>query len=248
MNLKALIVDDESLARSLVRRYCLDSGIVDVAGEATNGIEALKLINELQPDVVFLDIQMPGISGLGLLELLEDPPFIIFVTAYDEFAVKAFEKNAVDYLLKPVEYERFVDSVNKLIDRIAVRNINSEYAASLENLRKETAPFVSTISVKEKGDFIIIKVEEILFFEAMDDYVAINTKNKKFLKKGTLRNLELKIDPKQFCRIHRSFILNLDFLYKVLNDGNENYRVILKNSGELPVSRSGFKILKTIIS
>ncbi len=248
MKLKALIVDDESLARSLVKKYCIDSGIVEVAGEARNGMEALSLINELQPDVVFLDIQMPGISGLELLELLETPPFIIFVTAFDEFAVKAFEKNAVDYLMKPVEYERFIDAVNKLISRIAVKNINSEYAASLENLRKDTAPFISTISVKDKGDFVIIKVEDILFFEAMDDYVAIHTKNKKFLKKGTLRNLEEKLDGKIFSRIHRSIILNLSFLDKVLNDGNENYRVILKNGSELPVSRTGFKNLKTIIS
>jgi two-component system LytT family response regulator len=248
MKLRALIIDDEHLARLLVKKYCIDCGMIEIVGQATNGFEALQLINDLKPDIIFLDIQMPGLTGFGLLELIDEPPFIVFVTAYDEFAVKAFEKNAVDYLLKPVEYDRFFEAVKKADERVSAKIISKNLTDNLTQLRKDFAPFISSISVKDKGNIVIIKIDDITYFEAMDDYVSIHFKDKKLLKKETLKNLEEKLDPTVFVKIHRSFLINIRFLDKILGDGGENYRAILKNGAQLSVSKSGLQKLKSIIT
>lgn len=166
MKIKALIVDDEPLARRLINKYCEDSGMVEVVGQAVNGLDALQKISDLEPELLFLDIQMPGVTGLGMLKMIDEPPLIIFVTAYDEYAVKAFEKNAIDYLLKPVEYERFVAAIHRAQERQSSKKLTKEYSLMIENLRKGTSPWIDNIPVKVKGDIVILKVDEISYFEA----------------------------------------------------------------------------------
>ncbi len=242
--LRALIVDDEPLARALIRKYCIDSGLVEVAGEAGNGIEALQKIEELNPDLVYLDIQMPGITGIALPDLIDEPPMIIFTTAYDEYAVKAFEKNALDYLLKPVDYDRFMSATQKASEKLASDRLLDDYRKGLAELNSGTGTYLTTIAVKHRGDIVLIKTTDITHFEAMDDYVTIHLKGKKYLKKGTLKALEGKLDPAGFVRIHRSYIVNLTFADKLKKD-SEGSDVLLMNDGTtLPVSASGLGNLK----
>ncbi|MBK7866627.1 MAG: response regulator [Ignavibacteriales bacterium] len=195
MKIRALIVDDEPLARRLINKYCEDSGMVEVVGQAVNGLDALQKISDLEPELIFLDIQMPGVTGLGMLEMIDEPPLIIFVTAYDEYAVKAFEKNAIDYLLKPVEYERFVAAIHRAHERQSSKELTKEYSLMIENLRKGTSPWIDNIPVKVKGDIVILKVDEISYFEALDDYVVIRVGTKKLLKKQTLKILRRNLTP-----------------------------------------------------
>lgn len=244
MKIKALIVDDEPLARRLINKYCEDCGMVEVVGQAVNGLDALQKISDLEPQLIFLDIQMPGVTGLDMLEMIDDPPLIIFVTAYNEYAVKAFEKNAIDYLLKPVEYERFVAAIHRALERQSSKELTKEYSLMIENLRKGNSPWINNIPVKIKGDIVILKVEEISYFEALDDYVGIRVGTKKILKKQTLKNLEKKLNPTKFIRIHRSFIINVKSLHKVINEEGGNYGVLLEDGTVLPVSRSGYRNLK----
>jgi two-component system LytT family response regulator len=248
MKIRALIVDDEPLARRLINKYCEDSGMVEVVGQAVNGLDALQKISDLEPQLLFLDIQMPGVTGLGMLEMIDEPPLIIFVTAYDEYAVKAFEKNAIDYLLKPVEYDRFVAAINRAFERLSSKELTKEYSAMIENLRKGTSPWIDNIPVKVKGDIVILKVDEILYFEALDDYVGIRVGTKKLLKKQTIKDLEKKLNPSKFIRIHRSFIINVKSLHKVITDEGGNYGVLLEDGTVLPVSRSGYRKLKSLTS
>jgi two-component system LytT family response regulator len=244
MKIRALIVDDEPLARRLISKYCNDSGLIEVVGEAVNGIDALQKISDLEPHLLFLDIQMPGVTGLGMLEMIDDPPLIIFVTAYDEYAVKAFEQNAIDYLLKPVEYARFVAAVKRASERHVSKNLTEEYSHIIENFRKGNSPWINNIPVKVKGDIVILKVDEILYFEAMDDYVVIRVGTKKILKKQTLKNLEEKLDPSKFIRIHRSYLINRSSLHKIITESNGNYGVLLTDGTVLPVSKTGYRNLK----
>lgn len=247
MKIKALIVDDEPLARRLINKYCEDCGMVDVVGQAVNGLDALQKISDLEPELLFLDIQMPGVTGLGMLEMIDEPPLIIFVTAYDEYAVKAFEKNAIDYLLKPVEYDRFVAAIHRAQSRQSSKKLSKEYSLMIENLRKGPSPWIVSIPVKVKGDIVILKVDEISYFEALDDYVGIRIGTKKLLKKQTLKNLEKRLNPSKFIRIHRSFIINVKSLNKVITESGGNYSVLLADGTVLPVSRSGYQKLKEII-
>lgn len=244
MILRALIVDDEPLARSLIRKYCSDSGVIEVAGEAANGTEALEKIEGLKPDLVYLDIRMPGVSGISIPDILEDPPLIIFTTAYDEYAVQAFEKNALDYLLKPVEYERFLGATLKASEKLASEKLLREYRENLNELNNGTGNYLTTISVKHKGDLLLLKTADISYFEAMDDYVTIHMTEKKYLKKVTLKALEGKLDPAVFTRIHRSFIVNLSYAEKLKKDAEGSDILLLKNGLPLPVSASGLTNLK----
>ncbi len=245
MMLRALIVDDEPLARSLLMKYCSDSGVIEVAGEATNGTEALEKIEELNPDLVYLDIRMPGVSGISIPDMLEEPPLIIFTTAYDEYAVPAFEKNALDYLLKPVEYERFLSATQKASEKLASQKLLREYRENLSELNSGTGNYLTTISVKHKGDILLLKTADITHFEAMDDYVTIHLKEKKYMKKVTLKGLGGKLDPAVFARIHRSFIVNLSYAEKLTKDPEGSDILLLKNGLPLPVSASGLNNLKT---
>ncbi len=239
MKIKALIIDDEPLARSLIREYLDDYTDINIVGECDNGFEGIKSVNELRPDLLFLDIQMPRINGFEMLELLDEPlPQIIFTTAFDEFALKAFEAGAIDYLLKPYNKVRFDKAVQKTLLLIENKT-NSERDFSVLKQGIE-----NRIIIKSGGEIKIIPCDEIIYLEAYDDYVKIHSRGASYIKKQTMQYYEDKLDGAHFGRIHRSYIVNFSYLDKLGQGDKDNKVAVLKNGIELPVSRSGLQILK----
>lgn len=238
---KIILIDDEPLARLLVREYLTNFQELTVIGECSDGFEGVKMINELKPDLIFLDIQMPKINGFEMLEIISHFPKVIFTTAFDEYAIKAFETNAIDYLLKPFSQERF----NKAIQKWK----NSTFVAEKEIQKINTSiltkhEVISRIVVKIDSEILIIPTETIDFIEAYDDYVKIFVSNKFYLKKKTLNFYENQLDSSHFMRIHRSFILNIDKLSKIDNLEKNNYYAVLISGKKIPISRTMYSMLK----
>lgn len=243
-NIKAIIIDDEALARQIIRRFLENWPQVKVVDECNDGFEAFKSIQEKNPDLIFLDIQMPRVNGFELLEILDDPPHIIFSTAHDEYALKAFEKNAVDYLLKPYTTTRFGQAMEKVLKKID-GGIPQQTIAVEED--QQAQDFLNRIVVKDGSHVEIIPVNDILFLEAADDYVMINTPKKRFIKQSTLKFYENNLSPDQFVRIHRSYIIALEALNRIEPYSKDNFQVILKNGDTVPASRSGYKKLRELL-
>lgn len=239
---KALIIDDEPLARSVLKEYLAHLSDVQVVGECGNGLEGVKLIHQLQPDVVFLDVQMPKITGFEMLELLDEKPAIIFTTAFDEYALKAFDANAVDYLLKPFSQERLLAAFEKLRHR-GVSATNGAVMAAAAS-REQSADESRRIVIRNGANIDIVPVEEIVYLEAYDDYVKIFTKNDYFLKKQTISNYEEKLGKFGFLRVHRSFLVNVSAIQKVEPYEKSGHIAILSNARQVPVSRSGYVRLR----
>jgi len=243
--MNAIIVDDESLAREIIKKYLSDFPEISLIAECSNGFEGVKAVNELKPDLLFLDIQMPKLTGFELLELLDAPPLIIFTTAFDQFAIKAFEVNAVDYLLKPFSKERFAEALSK-----AFTTLNKNRVQPLDELIDYTVSgksFISKIIIKENSRIFVCPVDEIVSIEAQDDYVMIYTLSAKHLKQKTMKFYEDKLDPSQFIRIHRSHIVNTRMIKNLELFEKDSYRLLLTNNSVLPVSRNGIKKLKQLI-
>jgi two-component system LytT family response regulator len=239
---KVLIVDDEPLARESLSMALSEFEDIEIIGECADGFEAVKLINELKPDLVFLDIQMPKLDGFDVLELLgEDAPFIVFVTAHDEYAIKAFESHALDYILKPVDPERLKKTFVKVNERLQEKE--TQPVGELLADRQSQLPYLSRILLRDRARVYIIPVEEILYFEAQDDYVSIYTRDKTYLKKETLSHLERLLDDRQFIRIHRSYLLNINYLNKIEPYSKDSRIAILKDGKTLPVSRAGYQLV-----
>jgi two-component system, LytTR family, response regulator len=239
----AIIVDDEELAISLIKNYLKKHGFLKIVAECNNGFEALKAIQTHKPDLVFLDIQMPKLTGFELLELLEDPPHVIFSTAYDQYALKAFEHNAVDYLLKPYSEERFDHAIEKAHMQIS----KGKDKGMIENLKshlEQQQEEISRIVVKSGSSIRIFYHHQIRYLEAQDDYVMIYTEEGKFLKQQTLKFYEDHLNKDEFIRIHRSYIVNIHYISKVELFEKASYRLLLKTGDKLPVSRSGYQRLK----
>lgn len=230
---KTIIIDDEPLARELIKNFLSTESDVELISEFDNGFSGLKGINDLKPDIVFLDVQMPKLTGIELLELLEESPKIIFTTAYDEFAIKAFELSAVDYLLKPFSKDRFLQALDK------ARNKDSNNILSLkEHIKKNN--ILNKIVVKSNNNITVIPLNDVLYFESQDDYVMIYTLNGKYLKYETMQFFEDNLNPEKFIRIHRSYIINIEALKKIEKLGKDNYQVQLSSNVWLSVSRSRF--------
>lgn len=212
---KIIIIDDEPLARSLVVEYLQAFPALEIVGECNNGYEGVKAIHQLKPDLIFLDIQMPKINGFEMLELLEEVPSVIFTTAFDEYAIKAFEQNAIDYLLKPFSEERFKLAIEKWQQQKDIRTEQQNKLKLLvENTEKNTEEN-SRIVIKNQNEITIVPVTEVIYIEAYDDYVKIFTKDSYFLKKKTMNYYESTLDGTQFFRTHRSFIINLQHLTRI---------------------------------
>lgn len=244
--LKTIIIDDELLARNLIKSYMQGADNVELVGECENGFEGVKMINELKPDLIILDIQMPKITGLEMLELLDHKPEVIFSTAYDQYAIKAFEHNAIDYLLKPFSRERFLEAIKKVSERIIKGDFNSESTSKLsEELRGD---FLDRIVVKDRSKIHIIPVDQVIYIEAMDDYVLIHTDEGRFVKQKRMRYLEEVLNPSEFVRIHRSSIVKVNEIKELQQYEKESYVVILNNKTKLKVSKSGYKKLKEILN
>jgi two-component system, LytTR family, response regulator len=239
---KAIIIDDEELARQLIRNYLKDFPGVEIIGECENGFEGVKAIADLKPDLVFLDIQMPKVNGFEMLELIDNPPEIIFITAHNEFAIRAFEMNAVDYLLKPYSRERLIAAVTKARERITAGNSMSEKIPQL--VQQPLSEKLERIVVKSGTKIKVIPVDKITYLEAEDDYVMIYTDEGKHLKQGTMKYYEDHLDDARFIRVHRSYIVRIDQVTQLEPYSKENYLLKLKTGVTLKVSRNGLKSLK----
>ncbi|HYV92323.1 MAG TPA: LytTR family DNA-binding domain-containing protein [Chitinophagales bacterium] len=247
----AIIADDESLARNVIKKYLADFPQVEIICECATGLEALNKINEHHPDVIFLDIQMPDLDGLSLLNELKYPPLVIFTTAFNQYAIKAFEMSATDYLLKPFHKERFAQAMNKVLhqrnspDELGKRLMSLQQ--SLNEMTRAEKKFQTRVVVKEKESFLFLTTEEIMWLEASGDYVKIHTREKSFLKNISLNELEAKLNPQIFVRIHRSTIVNISFIKEMKPYFNGEYHIYLRNGTELKLSRSHKEQLSQII-
>lgn len=232
----ALIVDDEELARGLVREYLSAYPEIEIIGECGNGFDAVKIITEQHPSLLFLDIQMPKLNGFEVLELLEDPPAIIFVTAYDQYALKAFDVHAVDYLLKPFGKDRFADALER-----AKKNIEKNTSSKTKQIIDKARPkdqMLERVLIKEGSKVLIIPIDTIDYVEAQDDYVNFRVSGKSHLKQHRLAELEVCLDPKRFVRIHRSYILNIERLAKIELYAKDSRVALLKDGTKIPISRT----------
>lgn len=241
--LKILIVDDEMPARKLIGNFLQSSPYFEIIGEASDGFEAVKKINLLQPEIVLLDIKMPKLTGFEVLELVDYQSNIIFTTAYDEFAVQAFEKNAVDYLLKPFSAERLLSALEKA----AKQNISMETSQKQENLfqiNSQINGVIQRIAVKNNDKIIIIPIAEITHIQAQDDFIMIYTASAQYLKYDRLKNIENQLDSQIFIKIHRSFIVNINFIDKIELMEKDSYLVLLKTKEKVKASKSGYLELK----
>ncbi len=241
--INSIIIDDEPLARSLLKEYLAELKEVKVLGEFENGFDGLKGINELKPDLIFLDIQMPKLNGFEMLELLDDLPHVIFITAYDQYAVKAFERNAVDYLLKPYSLDRLKAAIEK-VKMIKDSNSKSNPVRELIRDQQEQVAAIDRIAVKTGTKIKIIYIDEIQYLESQDDYVMIYTDDGKYLKQNTMKYFEEHLPEKYFVRVHRSYIVRLDFVEQIELYERDSYVIKLKNQQTIPVSKSGYSRLR----
>lgn len=244
---RVILIDDEILARQLVRKYLEEFSEIEVTAECENGFEGIKVIQEKKPDFIFLDIQMPKLSGFEMLELLENPPEIIFTTAYDQYAIKAFELNAVDYLLKPFSFERFKTAVTKILEKLA-NDKHREISYSVLLSTKNREEKLDKILIKDGSKIHVISLEEVEIIEAQDDYVFVHTKTSKYLKQKTMKYFEEHLDQTNFVRIHRSFIIASKTIKQIELLEKESYRVTLYNGNKLPVSKTGYQKLKELFN
>lgn len=242
--IRSIIIDDEPLARSIVKEYLQDQKEIEVLQECNDGFEGVKAIMQHKPHLIFLDIQMPKINGFEMLELLEEKPSVIFTTAFDEYAIKAFEAHAVDYLLKPFTKDRFEKAVEKFFSQAPVQKKNTEeLLQSATHLPSQSERIV----VKTAGKIKIIPIPEILYLEAADDYVKIHTKEGAFLKNKTMGFFENSLPQDQFARVHRSYILNVQEITRIDPYEKENHLAILRSGARIPVSKNGYGKLKEVL-
>ncbi len=237
--IKVILIDDEPLARTIVREYLGSYTDVQIVQECNDGFEGVKAIGQHKPNLIFLDIQMPKINGFEMLELIDDPPSVIFTTAFDEFAIKAFEAHAVDYLLKPFGRDRFDKAMQKwMSQRTSPRVVESVVAAARQPEERQR------IVVRKGPHIVIIPIHQVHYLEAYDDYVKIHTADGFYLKKKTMSYYENLLDSAQFVRVHRSFIINLQELTRIEPLEKDNHIVLLKSGARIPLSQSGYTKLK----
>ena len=248
--LRAVIVDDEAPARALVREYLVAHPYVSVVAECTNGFEAVKSIGELAPDVVFLDVQMPKLDGFEVVELLAPGPVVVFCTAYDEYALRAFEVHAVDYLLKPFGRERLAEALARVRSRLAGVVSTAGAAAprsgsaALAQAARAPGRFAERLIVRDGAEVHVIAVPDVDRVEAQDDYVEIHAGGKSWLKQQSLAEIEQSLDPARFVRVHRSHLVPLDRIARIEPWGKDSRIAILKDGSEVPVSRGGYQRLR----
>jgi two-component system LytT family response regulator len=237
--LKVLIIDDEPLACMLVQEYLAAFPQMQVVGVCHDGFSGLKAIQQLEPDLLFLDIQMPKINGFELLELLDHQPAVIFTTAFDEYAMKAFDQHAVDYLLKPYSQERFQKAVHKYLQQQNSGNTEALLTSASQSPQQQ-----DRIVIKDHSTIRIIPVNQVQYIEAADDYIKVVTAEGHWLKNKTMAAMEKQLPDQQFVRIHRSYLVNVQEISKLHPMEKESYVAVLKNNKQLPVSKTGYQKLK----
>lgn len=243
--IRAIIVDDEPLARDVIKEYLRPHPDVSVIGECANGFEAVKLTVESHPDLLFLDIQMPRLSGFEVLELLGEHPVVIFVTAYDAFALRAFEVHAVDYLLKPFDRGRFDTALARARERLQHRSVRP-LNPLISEVRSAEGP-LQRLLVRDRADVHVLPVETIDYLEAQDDYVAIRVAGRTYLKQERLSAIADQLDGRRFVRVHRSYIVNVERLLRIELYAKDSRLAYLKDGTKIPVSRTGYDKLKNLL-
>jgi two-component system LytT family response regulator len=243
---RVLIIDDEPLARMVVLEYLQDFKEIEVLGECNDGFEGLKAIQQHQPDLIFLDVQMPKINGFEMLELVENPPAVIFTTAFDEYAIKAFETHAVDYLMKPFSKERFNKAVEKFLAQPPATQATKQTENLLDTASHSPAQH-ERIVVKTGTKVKIIPVADVEYLEADDDYVSVHTKEGSFLKNKTMSFFEQTLDSNQFVRVHRSYIIKIQDITRIDPYEKDAHIAILKSGAKVPVSKTGYAKLKQVL-
>jgi two-component system LytT family response regulator len=239
--MRVLIIDDEPLARRLLRTYCEKIEDIEILGECENGFDAVKVIDEQKPDLIFLDIQMPKLNGFEVLELIVHQPKVIFSTAFDEHAVHAFEVNALDYLLKPFLFDRFEQAYIKCKESLEVKGINQ--GMDLPKITDEDARIV----IKEGDKISILPLADVIHIEAYDDYVKIFTDDHRYVKKQTMSHYEKSLPGNLFFRVHRSHIIAINRIQAIENADKGKHQVLLTNGQRFPISRSAYPKLKTAL-
>ncbi len=244
MSMRIMIVDDEELARGLLKEYLAAHPDLELVAECANGFDAVKAISELEPDLVFLDIQMPKLNGFEVVELAPRKTRYIFVTAFDQYAIKAFEIHAIDYLLKPFSQQRFDEAVAHA--RTSVRN-DGALDVLVHEAATRSAP-LERILIRSGAKVHVIATDKIDYIEAQDDYVEIHAEGKAYLKSQRLSELETQLEPSKFLRVHRSFIVNIDAISRIEQYAKDSHLAILKCGGQVPISRSGYQKVKSLIA
>jgi two-component system LytT family response regulator len=242
--IKTILIDDEPLARTITREYLQSYPDIGIVQECNDGFEGVKAITQHKPDLIFLDIQMPKINGFEMLELVDPCPAVIFTTAFDEYAIKAFESHAIDYLLKPFSKERFDKALNKWLDQRKQTTVIQSTALTEEIRQPEER---NRIVIKEGGNIRIIPVHDVMYMEAYDDYVKIFTAKEMFLKKKTMSFYERSLDSNQFVRVHRSYIIQLTHLTRIEPFEKDSHVALLKSGVRIPLSKSGYSKLKEVL-
>ena len=252
--MKVIIIDDEPLARSIVKEYLQKHPQLELVQECNDGLEGLKAIQQHDPDLIFLDIQMPKINGFEMLELIDHPPSVIFTTAFDEYAIKAFEAHAIDYLLKPFDQKRFDKAVEKCLPALGIQAGMNQKSNSSEKMTQELLETAShspaqnqRIVVKNGSKIKIIPVHDVLYLEAADDYVKIHTREGYFLKNKTMNHFEQVLDAAHYVRSHRSYIINIQQITRIDPYEKDNHVAILRSGAKVPVSRSGYAKLRQVL-
>ncbi len=240
--MKAIIIDDEPLARNIVKEYLQSYPGVEVAAECNDGFEGIKAIQQHEPGLIFLDIQMPKINGFEMLELLDNAPAVVFTTAFDEFAIKAFEINAIDYLLKPFSKERFDKAMQKFLHH----TVTQQTQLVVETAARSPAQ-QNRIVVKDGSKIRIIPIHQVMYLEAADDYVKIVTAEGSFLKKRTMAFFDQPLSQFQFVRIHRSYIVNTQLITRIDAHEKDSHLILLNTGVQLPVSKTGYGKLKEVL-
>ena len=244
--LRVAIVDDEAPARAILREYLGQEPGVEVVAECGNGFEAVQAVANVKPDVLLLDVQMPKLDGFEVLELIERDVAVVFVTAYDQYALKAFEVHAVDYLLKPFGPERLTEALERVRKRLATGKVAAGAEPLAGRLQRGRTP-ITRVLIRDGASVHIVPLAKIDYAEAQDDYVAIHAEKRTYLKEQTMGQMEAMLDPRQFVRIHRSYLLNIDRLAKVEATDTDSRVAILRDDTRLPVSRSGYARLAALL-
>jgi two-component system LytT family response regulator len=242
---RTVIVDDEALARGVLREFLSAHPDIEIVAECSNGFEAVKAVTELHPDLLLLDVQMPKLDGFEVLDLIAGDVTVIFVTAYDSYAIRAFEVHAVDYLLKPFSAERLAEALDRARQRIQSREKVPADLLSAERSRR--AP-LERILIRDRSDVHVIPIEKIDYLESQDDYVSIRSAGRSYLKEQTLSELEAVLDSTAFVRIHRRYILNVSRLAKIELAMKDSRIAILTDGSKLPISRAGYVRLKELLA
>jgi len=243
--LRVVVVDDEPLARAVVREFVGAHPGVEIVAECANCFDAVKAVTELSPDLMFLDVQMPKLSGFEVLELIGRSVPVVFTTAYDEYALSAFEVHAIDYLLKPFSAERFAEALTRARERLAAREAMPVEALVSEQQAKRGP--VERVLIRDGSRVHVLPVDKIDYVEAQDDYVSFKSEGKSYLKDQTMAAVEGLLDPSRFVRIHRSYLLNIDRIARVELYAKDSRIAILRDGSKLPVSRAGYARLAKLL-